>query len=360
MTAARLAIRDAAAGAALPGGPPAMTPLVAKGIAFGEIGASRDAGGNVTFDTSGVEGVDPDLVVRPFGWKGNVTMLRDFVRGASRNELGMEADELVAKVSPGDADPDGDGVEGELSVGDITALTVYVAAQEIPQPLSRLVRDGLVPPPTPESARLADRGRGLFLAIGCGACHLPELRLEDPVFEEPTRRGGGNYLDPEIDPATALDPDRPARFHLVREGDLPRHEPHPQGGARVALFGDLKRHAMGSQLADAQATPVSGADGRPLVLDGAPVEVAPPVFLTAELWGVGNTGPWLHDGRAGSLEEAIRLHGADLPPPAGDPGRSEAQEARDAFTALAADDRLAVVEFLRSLVLFEFPEGEEE
>jgi CxxC motif-containing protein (DUF1111 family) len=96
------------------------------------------------------------------------------------------------------------------------------------------------------------------------------------------------------------------------------------------------------------------------VLDGAPVEVAPPVFLTAELWGVGNTGPWLHDGRAGSLEEAIRLHGADLPPPAGDPGRSEAQEARDAFTALAADDRLAVVEFLRSLVLFEFPEGEEE
>ena len=64
-------------------------------------------------------------------------------------------------------------------------------------------------------------------------------------------------------------------------------------------------------------------------------------FLTAELWGVGNTGLWLHDGRAGTLREAILLHGEDEPPAAGDPGRSEAQESRDAFVALvvARSDR---------------------
>jgi hypothetical protein len=267
----------------------------------------------------------------------------------------MEADELVAKET--EDDPDGDGVVGELSVGDITAITIYVGAQEIPQPLSRLVRDGLAPPPSTESGRLIERGRALFSEIGCASCHVPELRLLDPVFEEPTLRGGGNYHDPAVG---GLDPGRPLRFHLVRDGDLPRLEPHPEGGARVALFGDLKRHNMGSQLADSQATAVNLADGSQLQAGGVPVTVPPAVFLTAELWGAGNTGPWLHDGRAGTLERAILLHGVDSPAPPGNPGRSEAQEARDAFQALPAGDQLAVVEFLRNLVLFAFPEDEEE
>jgi len=355
-----LAIRSEAAAAALPGGPAVTRELVSKGLSFGSITATRNVGGDVSFDTSEVEGIDPDLVVRPFGWKGNMTTLRDFVRGAAQNELGMEADELVAKDPMGRSDPDGDDVEGELSVGDVTAMTVYVAAQEIPQSLDRLVRDGLAPPPTSESAALARRGRALFSQIGCADCHVPELRLDDPVFEEPTLRGGGNYTDTEMDPAlTFLDPAQPFRFHLVREGDFPRLEPHPSGGARVALFGDLKRHAMGSRLADAQPTAVKGADGRQVEVDGTPLEVPVNVFLTPELWGAGSTGPWLHDGRAGTLEEAVLLHGDDVPPAPGDPDRSEAQEARDAFAALSAEDRLAVVEFLRTLLLFALPEEEE-
>ncbi len=353
------AIRDVAALAAVPGGAPVALDLVSKGISYGRIAARRDASGTVSFDTSEVRGVDPDLVVRPYGWKGNVTTLRDFVRGAARNELGMEPDELVAKgLCASEAcdpdDPDGDGVVGELSAGDITAIAIYVGAQEVPVAIERLVRQGLAPPLPTDRARLAERGRALFSAIGCAECHRPELRLEDPVFEEPTLRGRGNYLDPDLIDAFGVDPARPFRFHLVREGDRPRLEPHPQGGARVALFGDLRRHHMGAQLADAQDTPVTGADGRPT---GAVVPAA--TFLTAELWGVGNTGPWLHDGRAGTLEEAILLHGVDAPPPPGHPARSEAQDARDAFVALAAEDRLAVVEFLRGLVLFAFEEEEE-
>jgi CxxC motif-containing protein (DUF1111 family) len=86
--------------------------------------------------------------------------------------------------------------------------------------------------------------------------------------------------------------------------------------------------------------------------DDKMVLIAPTAFLTPELWGVGNTGPWLHDGRAGTLEEAVLLHGEDQPPPAGDPGRSEAQEARDAFKALPAAERQALLIFLRSLQTF--------
>lgn len=351
------AIRDDVSTRATPGGPPVSRALVARGISFGTISASRDAGGTLTVDTSAVEGVSADLVIRPFGWKGDHPTLRSFTRGASRNELGMEPVELVDKDPATAPDPDGDGVEEELTVGDITALTVYIAAQETPITRTFLEERGLVPPAGRAFSQAAARGSVLFDTIGCNTCHVRELQLVDPVFEEPTRRGGGGYLDADIDAvATGLDPDRPFRFHLAREGDFPRPVPHPARGVRVALFGDLKRHAMGAQLADAQATPVTAANGSQLEVGGAPVFVGTTEFLTPELWGVGDTGPWLHDGRAASLDEAIVLHGVDAPPPPGDPARSEAQEARDAYLALSEDDRQAVVTFLRSLVLFEIEE----
>ncbi len=60
-------------------------------------------------------------------------------------------------------------------------------------------------------------------------------------------------------------------------------------------------------------------------------------FTTARLWGVADTAPYLHDGRATTLTEAILLHGG------------EAQEPRDNFAALSAADREELLKFLRSL-----------
>jgi CxxC motif-containing protein (DUF1111 family) len=88
----------------------------------------------------------------------------------------------------------------------------------------------------------------------------------------------------------------------------------------------------------------------PLQFEGKPSGVAASEFLTPELWGVGNTGPWLHDDRAGTLAEAILYHGEDSPPAPGQKGRSEAQEARDAYVKLSPEDQRALVAFLKSLV----------
>jgi CxxC motif-containing protein (DUF1111 family) len=60
-------------------------------------------------------------------------------------------------------------------------------------------------------------------------------------------------------------------------------------------------------------------------------------FTTARLWGVADTAPYLHDGRATTLTEAILLHGG------------EAQPARNAFAALSDQNRAKVIAFLRSL-----------
>jgi hypothetical protein len=87
-------------------------PLVTKGIAFGTI---RYDGG--ALDTSAVEGVDPDLVVRPFGRKGEFASVRDFDLGALEFHFGMQP---VERVGEG-VDADGDGVENEITTGEVSS-----------------------------------------------------------------------------------------------------------------------------------------------------------------------------------------------------------------------------------------------
>ncbi len=60
-------------------------------------------------------------------------------------------------------------------------------------------------------------------------------------------------------------------------------------------------------------------------------------FRTQPLWGVAAEGPYLHDGRADTLDDAIRMHGG------------EAEAARDAYVALTGAEQNEVIAFLDSL-----------
>jgi CxxC motif-containing protein (DUF1111 family) len=64
------------------------------------------------------------------------------------------------------------------------------------------------------------------------------------------------------------------------------------------------------------------------------------MFLTENLWGVGSTAPYLHDGRATTLTEAILEHGG------------EAGGSRASFAALSTADQRDLLAFLNNLVLF--------
>ncbi|MBI4472962.1 MAG: hypothetical protein HY646_09865 [Acidobacteria bacterium] len=103
---------------------------------------------------------------------------------------------------------------------------------------------------------------------------------------------------------------------------------HSAGRAVVELFGDLKRHDLGPGLAEPIDEVSTGAA----------------VFLTENLWGVGSTAPYLHDGRATTLTEAILEHGG------------EAAAARDAFVRLPPHRQQELVAFLENLVLFKMEE----
>lgn len=71
--------------------------------------------------------------------------------------------------------------------------------------------------------------------------------------------------------------------------------------------------------------------------------------MTARLWGVADTAPYLHDGRALTLEDAIMMHDS--------PG-CEAAIAGQNFKALTADDQLNLIKFLNTLRTPKYPNSD--
>ena len=281
--------------------------LVAKGVAFGRIVAQPDG----SIDARGVQGVDRDLTIRPFGWKGHAATLREIAEESLQLHQGLLSKRIQLAVRDGTLDTapyghgpwwdvDQDGVSLEIDSGMLTTLVGYLAQLEVP-----VVR----PPRDPGLLDAWAAGRSRFEAIGCAGCHVPALEL----------------IDPNLDARAPAEPGQTAFVvNVAKDGDGPKVE--PKYGGRVTtylvhLFSDLKRHDMG----DALATP--GPQGT----------IPARTFLTRPLWGLAETAPYLHDGRAPTVHDAIVLHGG------------EAASARDAYLALDEPARASVRVFLTSL-----------
>jgi hypothetical protein len=194
--------------------------LTSKGIYFGSATVTPPcASPAVQLD---VEGIDTDLIAKPYQWKGSEPTIRAFSRDAFHNELGMDPVELTGDVVDGEFD----NVSDEVSIADITAMTIYPAAQ--PRPTSMTELDALrrtlgqsfgragrrtaeqlgLPSLSPSECLDIARGGHASEAIGCAQCHVPTFTITDPGFDEPS--ANSNYRDSRF-PAgqTAMDPSAP-------------------------------------------------------------------------------------------------------------------------------------------------------
>lgn len=269
--------------------------LSSKGVAFGVLRRAK----NGKLDVSGVRGVSLDFIVRPFGWKGTAASLRQQVVTSLQQNLGIQAEELVRRTGKSGAlgsgppgDPDADGVVREATEGMVTAITAYLAA------LTPSSEELLI---APNFALKLGRGEHLFRSLGCAECHVPELPLNNPVL----RLGPGEDSLPVVD----LTP-------LFGSSAGPVTKP-----LRVRLYSDLRRHNLGDELAESR-----GYLGIPRTS-----------WLTPPLWGISVTGPYLHDGRAGDIDTAIRAH------------LGEAAAARTAYMKLSVAESEPLRLFLLSL-----------
>lgn len=270
---------------------PNMTVLLAsKGIDFGSIVA--DSNGNI--DTSNIKGVNDDLVIKPFGRKGEFATVREFDVGAASFHLGMQATELVGEG----IDEDQDGVIDELTKGDLSALSIFNTTMNRPVESKR-----------DEDAEV---GFGLFNSIGCSSCHTPQLNTQTKKL--PYKLIGENQI-----PFNNV-------FYSTDLSKYPSSfKKNQQGGIEVNLYSDLKHHNMGEDLKESFTLATDQQNGE---------------FITARLWGIADTAPYLHDGRALTLEDAINLHD--------NPG-SEAATAGQNFKALDDADKLNLIKFLNTL-----------
>jgi hypothetical protein len=290
-------IRDAALKQARETGTDVTRSLVTKDVDFGTIIVRPDG----SIDSSGVEGVDSDLIIKPFHQKGAVVSLREFAVKGMNNHHGMQPTERFRDG----VDADGDGVVNELTRGDLTAIVAFMVS--LPTP-------GRVMPTDPAAFAAAEHGEELFATLNCIRCHRTTLRLDSPVFTEPNPFNPPGKLK-------LSDVSQPLSISLTgaSAGDLTLE---PDGSLLVPAFTDLKRHDMGPAL-----------DTDAVRQNGIPTEM----WLTRKLWGVASEAPFLHHGRATLISEAILLHGG------------EAEQQRLEYAALAPDDQAAVVEFIKTL-----------
>ncbi|MEP7362141.1 MAG: di-heme oxidoredictase family protein [Acidobacteriota bacterium] len=329
ITAELRARRTEAVALARASGARVVRELTAKGIRYGQIAAYTDG----SVDTTGVEGVDADLRVKPFFAEGSTFSIRDFVVIALQNELGLQAvdadlaaairggrvttqagmvldgstDLLESPLAAAGADPDGDGVSNEVPAAVIDYFEFYLL--------------NYFKPGRNEITEEVTRGRQVFDRIGCVSCHVADLQIDrdrrvaDVETHYDPAKGIFNHLFAQATPLFEATNDRPG----MPSAKIPAGKPFLVHD----IYTDLKRHDLGPDFWERQ-------------YDGGMRKY----FMTTPLWGAGSTAPYGHDGRSLTLHEVILRHGG------------EAQTVRDAYAALANAEKRDLRDFIASLILF--------
>jgi hypothetical protein len=225
-----------------------------------------------------------------FGWKDDHASLRGFSGDAYLNENGITNPDNPDEVSQCAANEKAYGLPlQDTGVEDTTDADGRADIDRF----SDFMR-GLAPPPTLPQNASAQNGSRLFTSMGCAGCHTPSMTTaSNPAsFIAPTT--GDVSISPTLN------------------NTLANQTFHP--------YSDFLLHDMGS-LGDGIT---SGAAG-------------PTMMRTVPLWGLRAKSQFLHDGRAGDIPTAIKLHDGQ--------GKPAAQ----AFGALSAQQQLDVVNFLNTL-----------
>ncbi len=282
--------------------------LNSKDVSFGRLTAHADG----SVDVSDFDGVDTDLVVRPFGQKGVFASLRQFTVNALNHHHGIQPVERFGTRWTGTDDFDGDGVGDEMTAGDVSAMVAFQAT--LPPPAR-------AEPGDPALRETIRAGEQVFHDLGCASCHRPTLPLNSLVFHDPGPNDTAGTLRPgDVETPASVDLGHLPWAKRLRRGN--------DGAWLIPVFGDLKRHRIADKQVDHFANEL---------LAQRFVEVD--VFMTAELWGAGSTAPFGHRGDLTTIDEVVRAHGGD--------GRG----ARDAYIAAPDAARGSLIVFLKSLII---------
>jgi CxxC motif-containing protein (DUF1111 family) len=230
-----------------------------------------------------------------FGWKCQESTLIAFSGDAYLNEIGVTNRYFTTDIAPDGntaaliaAEPLGYSLATPTTpTTQLTPATLQDLPANPALPESATNEDDiarftdfmqmLAPPPPLPLTGAAQQGQAIFTQIDCVACHTPSMQ-------------------------TGQSPIAALQFQ------------------NVPLYSDLLLHHMGT-LGDGIVQAAAGSDE----------------MRTAPLWGLRARSPFLHDGRAATIDTAIRLHDG------------EAITVRDRYIQLPPQQQQAVLAFLNSI-----------
>ncbi|MFQ5734995.1 MAG: di-heme oxidoredictase family protein [Planctomycetaceae bacterium] len=209
-----------------------------------------------------------------FGWRGQTATLHDFVLGACANELGLEVPGQAQPLNPLTQKPgqipasvpfpSSGAAQKTLDLTDrqCRSLTEFVVSLPAPMRARKV---------TLEVSRQVRDGERVFSAIGCATCHLPSLGPAKGVYSDLLLHDMGPKL---ADPLSAI-PEITERTAPGFSGSFGYY-----GGEALPQIAKITTNIRQE-------------------------------WRTPPLWGVADSAPYLHDGRAATLEKAILLHGGE-------------------------------------------------
>jgi CxxC motif-containing protein (DUF1111 family) len=284
------------------------------------------------------EGGVTGRVAMKFGWRGQIGSVSAFVSQACAGELGLTQ---MSALQPGDPANLAYTPPGlDMTYEDVFKLTRFVSSLPLP----------IEGPQEHHSEDDVFDGESVFYSIGCGVCHVPDVRPVRNLFSDLLLHDMGAGLQ-------AASPAPSGSVRLAGVLALPRYQkrgpfsgasppyysgstsqgipiPEPMTHSENPQFprGPRQRPAKARQADDRKSPADDATEKTAVTWDDLQRE-----WRTPPLWGIADTAPYLHDGRAETLEAAILWHGG------------EAQESRDLFAGLKSSEKEQLLAFLSSL-----------
>lgn len=289
---------------------------------------------------------DIDGSLAKFGWRLQVPTLFEFISEACAVEMGMQTPDHPQGVDP--LQPGYDSQTADMTTEEVQALTDFVSA--LPAPRQQMPLD-------PQMRAMVAAGQQLFNRVGCAQCHVRSMPPALDIYSDLLLHDMGQLLESPI-PAPPFIVKR-ERVQLSESEMASRNGGVLSPGTKGFIPSVRSSGYYSSSAATLSSSDVppriiyqsvslgpivsSGANNQPQRMINAIKETIEPTFIKREwrtppLWGVADSAPYLHDGRAATLLEAIAMHGG------------EAEASRDAFLSLPVEQQQAVVAFLETLV----------
>jgi hypothetical protein len=277
-----------------------------------------------------------------FGWKSSTGSLREFNENACAVELGLTTPNFAPVLFRAADFPLDSPAEGMIGTyGSVPTLVRF--APSLPFAPALPAGPSLAPAPLVSP--------GFVPAL---PANPPLVRAPPPLPAPPAPRGTPDMSAFDVAALTHFVASLPAPRQVVdpaRQAQIAEGERHfhavgcatchpPNLGGVTGICSDLLLHRIGltggASFYGRSPPPVPPVPD--IVAKPDPTIVAADEFRTPPLWGVADSAPYLHDGSAPNLEEAIYMH------------KEQAAEVTRAFdTRLNSVERQTVLTFLESL-----------